>query len=149
MSTEQSQWCVFLPCASDQVWAVPQNCLAEIVSVADAGQTPPSEISWRGQQVPVLDLESDSAAPWVERSGETGLLAVILGLKDEGCDYWAVALRGEGLGMKDVLTEELQDCPDEALPRSVGAFRMGGSLYQVPDLLELQRGVSDSAASAA
>ena len=62
---------------------------------------------------------------------------------------WGVALRGQGLGMKDVGAEELQDCPDEALPSSVGAFRMGGVLYKVPDLLELQRSVRDDAASAA
>lgn len=142
MSDDNSHWCVFLPCSDEEVWVLPQNCLAEIVTVSAAGDRPPQQILWRGKQVPVLDLAAEDEQPWRDSHGGAGLIAVVLGLRDEGCDYWGVALRGEGLGMKDIADDQVEDVPDLALERSVGAFRLHGDVYQIPDLLELQRGIT-------
>ncbi len=142
MAEHQPRWCVLLPCAADQLWALPQACLAEIVAVGGVGREPPASIDWRGRQVPVLDLDPDGAAGWLGPRGETGLVAVILGLQDEGCDYWAVALRGAGPELRDLAAARVEDCPEHRLPGAVTAFRLEDSLYQVPDLLTLQRTVS-------
>lgn len=139
MSDKTTQWCVFLPCSAEELWALPQNCVAEIVTVPATGFGPPQEINWRGQAVPVLDLEADPERPW---SDGDGLIAVVLGLQGEGCDYWGVALRGDGLGMMDIATEEVEDSPQLAQERSVGAFRLAGCIYQIPDLLALQREIT-------
>ncbi len=61
----------------------------------------------------------------------------MLGLKGGAWDYCAVALRGEGLAMKDLSGELIEDTPDLALESSVSAFRMGGNVYQIPKLQEL------------
>jgi hypothetical protein len=148
MPSEQSQWCVLLPCSAEQRWALPQNCLAEIVMVGGGAAEPPRHIEWREREVPVLDLDPEARTPWLDQRGESGLVAVLLGLRDEGCDYWAVALRGPGLGIKDLAAEPAEDAPEAALPGSVGAFRLAGTVYQVPDLLELQRGLSEARLSA-
>ena len=148
MSDNSSHWCVFLPCSDAELWALPQNCLAEIVTLPAEGDLPPEEISWRGQSVPVLDLDEEHDQPWRDVRGGTGLIAVVLGLKGEGCDYWGVALRGEGLGMRDISQDEVEDVPDLAGERAVGAFRIGSSVYQIPDLLELQRDITASRAIA-
>jgi hypothetical protein len=145
MSDKSTQWCVFLPCSADELWALPQNCVAEIVTVAAHGVQPPERVSWRGQDVPVLDLDAGNEQPWHESNG---LIAVMLGLKGEGCDYWGVALRGEGLGMMDIAGKEVEDAPQLAQHRSVGAFRLAGSVYQIPDLLALQRDITAGLASA-
>jgi len=120
------------------VWAIPQNCLAEIVTLQNAGVTPPDRISWRGEEVPVLDL---GGPPWREPGGDSGLVAVILGLKGQGNDYWAVALRGEGLAVKNIANEKIKDLPDRVTERSTSAFELHEVLYQVPDLPELQKQV--------
>ncbi len=145
MSDHIGQWCVFLPCSSNELWALPQNCVAEIVTVPAEGHNPPSEITWRRQVVPVLDLQEEDERPWSETHG---LIAVVLGLQGEGCDYWGVALRGRGLGMMDIAAEEVEDSPHLARERSVGAFRMSGSVYQIPDLLALQRAITAGHATA-
>jgi hypothetical protein len=142
MSDRKTHCCVLLPCSPDEKWAIPQNCLGEIVTVPDAGDQPPQEISWRGRQVPVLDLDQQGQLPWRESSNSSGLVAVILGLRDEGCEYWAVALRGKGLALKELAETAVEDCPDAVLERAVGAFRLDGEVYQVPDLLKLQRGIT-------
>ncbi len=139
MSDNFGQWCVFLPCSADELWALPQNCVAEIVTVSAEGERPPSQINWRRQVVPVIDVDPDDEVPWSESSG---LIAVVLGLQGEGCDYWGVALRGRGLGMRDIAGEEVEDTPQLAGDRSVGAFRLSGSVYQIPDLLALQRAIT-------
>ena len=133
-----ARWCVFLPCSENEVWAIPQNCLAEIVTLQNAGVTPPDRISWRGEEVPVLDL---GGPPWREPGGDSGLVAVILGLKGQGNDYWAVALRGEGLAVKNIANEKIKDLPDRITERSTSAFELHEVLYQVPDLPELQKQV--------
>ena len=142
MSDKPSHWCVFLPCSSSEIWALPQNCVAEIVVMPAEAECPPQHINWRNQEVPVLDLNDGGDLPWRERHGGSGLIAVMLGLKGEGCDYWAVALRGTALSMKDIADEDIEDCPDMTLARSVGAFRLHGEVYQIPDLLELQREIT-------
>lgn len=145
MSDKLSQWCVFLPCSGDELWALPQNCVAEIITVSTAEDAVPEYVSWRGRDVPVLDLHDRARQPWRDSSG---LIAVMLGLRGERCEYWAVALAGEGLGMRDIAGEDVEDAPELALPRSVGAFKLHGDVYQVPDLLELQREISAAVMSA-
>ena len=49
MSDKPSRWCVLMPCSHAESWAVPQNCLAEIVTLHAVDAHPPPEISWRGQ----------------------------------------------------------------------------------------------------
>ncbi|MFK8047241.1 MAG: hypothetical protein AB8B81_02285 [Halioglobus sp.] len=136
-----ARWCVFLPCSEQEVWAIPQNCLAEIVTLQNADTTPPAQITWRGKQVPVLDLGGPEDPSWCDASGESGLVAVILGLKGQGNDYWAVALRGEGLAVKNIANENIIDLPDRVTERSTSAFELHEVLYQVPDLPELQKHV--------
>lgn len=136
-----ARWCVFLPCSEQEIWAIPQNCLAEIVTLHNADVSPPVHISWRGKEVPVLDLGGPTDPPWRDAAGETGLVAVILGLKGQGNDYWAVALRGEGLAVKNIANEEIKDLPDRVTERSTSAFELHEVLYQVPDLPELQKQV--------
>jgi hypothetical protein len=148
MSDVASRWCVFLPCSKDEIWAVPQNTMAEIVTVQDGAVNPPGHITWRGQEVPVLDLGEDGETPWRNPIGETGLIAVILGLRGQANDYWAVALRGDGLAVKNIVDEEIQDVPEKAMARSTAAFEMNNVVYQVPDLPELQKQVGEFRLSA-
>lgn len=148
MSELVARWCVFLPCSKDEIWAVPQNSLAEIVTVQEASVNPPEQITWRGQEVPVLDLGEDGETPWRNPMGETGLIAVIVGLKGQASGYWAVALRGDGLAVKNIANEKIQDVPDKVMARSTSAFEMNNVVYQVPDLPELQTQVGELRLSA-
>jgi len=132
-----SRWCVLLPCSAHERWAVPQNCLAEIVTLPTAGEEPPESFTWRGQDVSILNLDESRETPWRDARTGTGLVAVMLGLKGGSWEYCAVALRGDGLGMKDLAGESLEDASDLALDGSVSAFSMGGEIYQVPRLQEL------------
>jgi len=132
-----SHWCVLLPCSKGEIWAVPQNCLAEIVTLPAEDDEPPEQFTWRGQIVPVLDLDEQHDATWRNDRAGTGLVAVMLGLKDGAWEYCGVALRGEGLGMKDLAVETIEDVPEMALDCSLSAFRMSGEIYQVPNLQEL------------
>jgi chemotaxis signal transduction protein len=142
MSSNHSRWCVFLPCSGEEIWAVPQNCLAEVVTVQAVGQAPPEQINWRGQEVPVLDLDESGETPWRDPLSETGHIAVILGLEGQASDYWAVALRGEGLAAKNLSTREIKDQPDRVMDKCTSAFEYQDVLYQVPDLPELQKQVA-------
>ncbi len=137
MNENPPRWCVLLPCSNDEKWAVPQNCLAEIVTVSAVAEEPPEEIIWRGQAVPVLNLDHRHEAPWRDQRAKTGLIAVMLGLRNGSWEYCGVALRGAGLGMKDLSVESIEDVPEMAMESSVSAFRMGGEVYQVPKLDEL------------
>ena len=132
-----SRWCVLLPCSPGETWAVPQNCLAEIVNVPSDSEEPPTHFSWRGQDVPLVNLDQAQDAPWRDARAGTGLVAVMLGLKGGAWEYCGVALRGEGLGMKDLAGEAIEEAPDLALENSFSAFRMDGEVYQVPKLQEL------------
>jgi hypothetical protein len=139
MSDRASRWCVFLPCSREEVWAIPQSCLAEIVTVQTQSDVPPEQINWRGQDICVLDLDPGGKTPWRDPvGGQTGLIAVIPGLKGQG-ENWAVALRGEGLAVRNISTDKIRDLPDRVMERSSSAFELENSVYQVPDLPELQK----------
>jgi len=148
MTDESSRWCVLLPCSRDEAWALPQRCLAEIVTVAAEGERPPSEISWRGESIPVLDFTGTGQASWRDSRSGTGLVAVLLGLKGGGWRYWGVAVRGEGLGVHEMIEEQIEDLPEETLEHATAAFRMHGTVYQVPDLGALQRSIETRGAIA-
>jgi len=143
-----SQWCVLLPCSGSEYWAVPQNALAEIVTLQAVSEQPPEELQWRTETVPVLDFGRDDGSRWRERLGGTGLVAVLLGLEGEECNYWGVAVRGEGLAVKRVSPEEVVDAPDAVAEYASAAFVLGGVTYQVPDLVALQRKIAASMAVA-
>jgi len=132
-----SRWCVLLPCAKNETWAVPQNCLAEIVTLPSDADQPPRHLTWRGQEVAVLNLDPRNESPWRDARAGTGLVAIMLGLKGGAWEYCGVALRGEGLAMKDLAGEAIEDAPDQALDSSASAFRMGGEVFQVPNLDDL------------
>ena len=137
MSEKNSSWCVLLPCSSKEKWAVPQNCLAEIVTLPADDDEPPTQFTWRGQEVSVMDLDDKHESSWRDKRAGTGLVAVMLGLQGGAWKYCGVALRGEGLGMKDLASESIEDASDHALESSISAFSMGGEIYQVPNLQEL------------
>jgi len=144
----ESHWCVLLPCSGSEFWAVPQNALAEIVTLHAVPEQPPEELQWRSESVPVLDFGRDDGSRWRERLGGSGLVAVLLGLEGEGCDYWGVALRGEGLAVRRVVPADVQDAPDAVAEHATAAFVLGGVTYQVPDLVALQRRIAASMAVA-
>ncbi|MEH6589343.1 MAG: hypothetical protein V7746_03745 [Halioglobus sp.] len=148
MSEKNSRWCVFLPCSTEEIWAIPQNCLAEIVTFHDADNHPPQTFSWRGQEVPVMDLGSGGDTPWRDPVGGTGLIAVILGLEGQKHAYWAIALRGEGLAVKNLAKETLTDTPENTREHSSSAFQIRDVVYQVPDLPELQKKIDEIRLSA-
>ena len=129
-----TQHCVLLPCSDTERWAIPQNCLAEIVSYSGEEDSPPSEIDWRGKLIPVLDLKSSESPPWRNR-----LIAVVLGLEGEGLDYWGVALRGDGLTAVNLAESAVEDLDEVTGEHSSASFRIGEQEYQVPDLLALQK----------
>ena len=137
MSDKSSSWCVLLPCSKNEKWAIPQNSLAEIVTLPAENDEPPAHFTWRGQEVPVLDFDEERDSPWRDARAGTGLVAVMLGLQGGAWEYCGVALRGEGLGMKDLANESIEDASELAMGSSTSAFRMGGELYQVPNLQEL------------
>jgi len=138
MSEKSPKWCVFLPCAAEEIWAIPQACLAEIVTLQDSEESPPEQIEWRGRVVKVLDLGDFGETPWRDPVSQAGLIAVILGLKGQKNDYWAVALRGEGLALKNIAGERIKDLPEQVTEFSSAAFELQNVVYQVPDLPELQ-----------
>jgi len=137
MLESASHWCVLLPCSKHEIWAVPQKCLAEIVTLPADSPEPPEVFNWRGRELAVLNLDESGDTPWRDKKEATGLVAVMLGLEGGSWDYCGVALRGEGLGMKDLARESIEDAPDCVAEGAVSAFRMGGKLYQVPELQEL------------
>ena len=136
-SSMNNRQCVVLPCTDSDLWAVPENSLAELVTLSVEEDTPPAELDWRGQQIPVLDLQAGSRG-WGERHGGTGLIAVLHGLDTSGPAFWGVCLREHGLRVED-LPEAVDDVPDESAEYALSAFRHQGQLYQVPDLVALQR----------
>ena len=144
MSDTTERWCVLVPCSGSETWAVPQNCLAEIVTVHTDAEVPPLEVSWRGRTVPVLDLGSDDGSQWQARGRNAGLVAIFLGLKGEGCEYWAVAVRGEGLKVVSLSPDEVEDVPEQVVSHATAAFTFHGVLCQVPDLDSFQRKIAVS-----
>ena len=138
MSASSSGYCVLLPCSAGRSWAVPQRCLGEIVTVPAAGDRPPEVISWRGENIPVVDFGPQDSAPWRDQRGDTGLVAIVLGQRDHACSYFGVAIRGDALGVSSLADADIEDVPEALLDYSMAAFRMNGGVYQVPDLLALQ-----------
>ena len=141
---ERGQWCILLPCSNTEHWAVPQNVLAEIVTLPTDEEQPPGELEWRGESVPVLDLGDPGESPWQQRVGGAGLVAVFLGLSGENCDYWGLALRGEGLAVKQIQPAEVEEVTEGVAEHAIAAFSVGGVTYQVPDLHALQRRIATS-----
>jgi hypothetical protein len=139
MTDSTDRWCVLIPCSQTETWAVPQNCLAEILTLHSDTDQPPAEVNWRGQTVPVLDIAGDDGSPWRQKRRETGLVALFLGLKGEGCEYWGLAVRGEGLRMVSLSTEEVEDMPEQVQEHATAAFDFHGVLCQVPDLDGFQK----------
>jgi hypothetical protein len=139
MLKENARWCVLMSCSDAQNWALPQNALGEIVTLASETRQPPSQISWRGRPLPVLDLASPGSRPWRDARSGTGILAVILGLRGEPGDGWAVALRGGLLTVQVLEDHDLEDAPQELCENSTAAFRYRDRLFQVPDLQRWQQ----------
>lgn len=148
MSTGSGSFCVLIPCSSGVSWAIPQRCLGEIVTVAAADDLPPQDISWRGESIPVVDFGRDDALPWRDQRSDTGLVAIVLGQRDEACSYFGVAVRGGNLGVSSLADEEIEDIPEPLPDYAAAAFRMNGNVYQVPDLLALQRAIGAGASIA-
>ena len=149
MSDKSSLDCVLLPCGQNEAWAVPQRCLAEIVTIQDADEWPPDDINWRGEVIPVIDFGTDDELPWRDPRGNSGLIAVMLGLKGASCRYWGIAVRGMGLGVTAIEGEQLEDLPEAVLEHATAAFRMNGVVYQVPDLPALQQQAIDQGSTIA
>jgi hypothetical protein len=135
----QKRWCVLLPCSGTETWAVPQNCLAEIVTLYTDAATPPATVNWRDRTVPVLDLGSEDGSQWREPRRGAGMIAIFLGLKGEGCEYWGLAVRGGGLKVVNLSNGEVKDMPEQVKQHATAAFTFDGMLCQVPDLDSFQR----------
>lgn len=135
-------WCALIPCSDTETWAVPQNCLAEIVTLHTDAEQPPAEMSWRGRTVPVLDMGAEDGSLWLQPSRDAGLVAVFLGLKGEGCEYWGVAIRGQGLKVAPLLPEEMEEVTEGVKDYASAAFMFNGVLCQVPDLDSFQKKVA-------
>ena len=131
------QQCVALPCTETDLWAVPENSLAEILALVAERETPPAELEWRGHRIPVLDLQA-GGPHWGSRHGGTGLVAVLHGLEKSAPAFWGVCLREHGLRVVD-LPEQPDDAAGEAAEYALAAFRHNGALFQVPDLVALQQ----------
>ena len=142
MTDDTTHWCVLIPCSKTESWAVPQNSIAEIVTLQATTEQPPEELEWRGQTIPVLDFGFEEDASWREQLGGTGLIAIFLGLQGEGCDYWGVAVRGEGLAVKRVAAADVEDAPESVLEHATAAFKLDDVIYQVPDLAVFQRKIA-------
>jgi hypothetical protein len=142
MTDNTKRWCVLVPCSKTETWAVPLNCLAEIVTLHTDALSPPSELGWRDRTVPIMDLGGGDGSAWRSEVRGTGLLAIFLGLKGEGCEYWGLAVRGEGLRVVSLSGEAVEDVPEQILQHATAAFTFNGVLCQVPDLDSFQRKVA-------
>ena len=144
MTDNAKRWCVLIPCSKTETWAVPQNCLGEIVTLYTDTVLPPTEVNWRGRTVPVLDFGSDDGSLWREPRRGAGLVAIFLGLKGEGCEYWGLAVRGQGLRVVRLSPEEVEDVPEQVQQHATAAFNFKGVLCQVPDLDSFQKKIAVS-----
>lgn len=139
MTDETLRWCVLIPCSETEIWAVPQICLAEIYTLYTDAHTPPTQISWRDRQVPVLDMGAEDGSVWRESRRGSGLIAIFLGLEGESCEYFGVAVRGDNLTAAKVSADTVKDVPEKKLAHASAAFEFDGTVYQVPDLDGLQK----------
>ena len=88
--------------------------------------------------MPVIDLGVDGPRSWREEHGSTGRIAIFLGLEGQEVPYWALALRGEGIGMDTLPEDELEACSEEQVAEhALGAFKLRGKVYQIPDLAQI------------
>lgn len=142
MTENAERWCVLIPCSRTETWAVPQQCLGEIITLLADGELPPATIDWRGRTVPVLDLGSDDGSRWRDPGRNAGLVAIFLGLKGEGCEYWGLAIRGEGLRVVSLTSENVEDSPQQVGEFATAAFNFNGVLCQVPDLENFQKQIA-------
>ncbi len=142
MQDNAKLWCVLIPCSSTETWAVPQNCLAEIVTLQTDAVLPPDQMNWREHTVPLLDLGREDDSQWQQPSRDAGLVAVFLGLKGEGCEYWGVAIRGQGLKVVALQPEEVEEVAEGVRDYASAAFMFNGVLCQVPDLDSFQKKVA-------
>ena len=134
--------CVLVPCSETDRWAVPQSCLAEIQVVNSTSDSPPESISWRGLEVKVLDFGGEGSPSWCVRRVGAGVVAIFVGVEGSDCEYWGVAVRGNGLTVAPLTTEDIVDAPDKAADYASAAFEYKDVLYQVPDLDGLQKKVA-------
>lgn len=141
MNQKAAYSCIVLPCSASRHWVLPQACLGEIVTLATGDEQPPAEIIWRGEQVSVVDFGVGGEALWRDPRTGSGLIAVLLGREGESCPFWGVALRGAGLGVASLDGKELEDLPEAAQDYASAAFRLQENVYQVPDLLAIQRAI--------
>lgn len=139
MSNRSNRMCVLLPCGDELRWAVPQTCLAEILTLPSTGDVPPESVSWRGLDIAVFDIGAGSGTPWRTSQSGTGLVVIMLGVKDKGREYWGLAIRGDGLSVRNVQESDCRDMPDSMEEYSLAAFELDGATYQVPDLPTLQQ----------
>lgn len=144
MTDSAKRWCVLIPCSKTETWAVPQNCLGEIVTLQTDAELPPKEVNWRDLVVPVLDFGSADGSPWRDSRRGTGLVAIFLGLKGEKCEYWGMAVRGEGLRAVSLSPDEVEDMPEQVGEHATAAFNFHGVLCQVPDLDGFQKNIAAS-----
>ena len=144
MTENAKRWCVLLPCSKTETWAVPQNCLGEIVTLQTDSELPPNEVNWRDRVVPVLDFGSADGSSWRDSRRGTGLVAIFLGLKGEECEYWGMAVRGEGLRVVSLSPDEVEDMPEQVSEHATAAFNFHGVLCQVPDLDGFQKNIAAS-----
>ncbi|MCX2977763.1 hypothetical protein [Candidatus Marimicrobium litorale] len=141
MTQDTTTWCVLIPCCTEETWAVPQQCLGEIVTVQSESDAPPAELDWRGQSVPVFDLGAVSGPAWREPRRGSGLVAIFVGLKGEACEYWGIPVRGKGLRMVSLAEDDVEDTPVPEGVNARAAFKFEGETYQVPDLECFQKQV--------
>lgn len=146
--SEGGSACVLLPVAAGETWAVPQNCLAEILTVQTTEDEPPRKVEWRGRRVPVLSLRGTEDPPWCDPRRGAGLVAIFLGLEGEELEYYGVAVSGDGIGAARITAGVIEDVPDEMTELATAAFRYEGMTCQVPDLDRLQQRVSQVAGAA-
>lgn len=139
-----SGMCVLLACAGGDHWALPQHCLAEILTLAVEEELPPGQVTWRGCSIPVIVVGEPGAGDnhWRDRHSGTGLVAVIPGLPEGACEYWAVAILGQGLRLCAIDGEAIEEAPQQARDYASAAFEMAGVTYQVPDLRRMQAELS-------
>ncbi len=133
--------CIVLPCSASRRWVLPQACLGEILTLATTDESPPAEIGWRGERVPVVDFGMGDEALWLDPKTGSGLIAVLLGREGERCRFWGVALRGAGLGVANLDEAEIEDLPEAVQDFASAVFRLQDNVYQVPDLLAIQRAI--------
>ena len=92
--------------------------------------------------MPVVDFGAQDPVPWRDPRGGSGLVAILLGQRNEGCRFFGVAVRGGNLGFSRLTDDNIEDVADVLPDYTTAAFRMEGNLYQVPDLLALQRAIA-------